>query len=60
MDFFLLDDLVDNALMVKYFMDFDDYRPPSVPRDPATYLEYRRRSLDFVGARNERIDRLST
>ncbi len=58
-DFFLLDDLVDDALMVKYFMDFDDFRPPSVPRNLATYLEYRRRSLDFVWARNERIDRLS-
>ena len=30
--FFLLDDLVTEDLSVKFFMPFDDFRPPSVPR----------------------------
>jgi hypothetical protein len=37
-------------------MPFDDFRPPAVPGDVATYLEYRRRSIDFIAARNSRID----
>jgi hypothetical protein len=41
---------------VVFFMPFDDFTPPAVPRDVATYLEYRRRSIDFIAARNSRID----
>ena len=55
MSFFLLDDLVDEDLAVKFFMNFDDFRGPAIPRDLATYQEYQRRSLDFVHARNDRI-----
>jgi hypothetical protein len=40
-------------------MPFDDFRTPSVPRDLDTYREYRRRSIDFVEARNRRIDSLA-
>jgi hypothetical protein len=54
-NFFLLDDLVANDFGVKFFMPFDDFRPPSVPRDVDTYKEYRRRSIEFVKARNNRI-----
>jgi hypothetical protein len=53
--FFLLDDLVTEDLNVKFFMPFDDFRPPSVPKDVRTYKEYRRRSIDFIKARNLRI-----
>ena len=56
--FFLLDDLVTNDFGVKFFMPFDDFRPPSVPKDVATYKEYRRRSTDFIEARNHRIKQL--
>lgn len=59
-DFFLLQDLVEPGYAaVRFFMPFDDFRTPSVPRDPDTYREYRRRSIEFVEARNRRIDALA-
>ena len=58
-NFFLLDDLADDDGTVKFYMPFDEFRLPSAPRDVDTYLEYRRRSLDFVAARNERISRFA-
>lgn len=56
--FFLLDDLVTDDQVV-FFMPFDDFRPPSAPRDVATYIEYRRRSIEFINARNRRVERLA-
>lgn len=56
--FFLLDDLVDDDLNVRVFMPFDDFNPPSVPRDLGVYKEYRRRSIEFIEARNQRIEHL--
>ncbi len=56
--FFLLDDLVTEDLSVRFFMPFDDFRPPSVPKDVGTYKEYRRRSIEFIEARNHRIKQL--
>lgn len=56
--FFLLQDLVDkDFLEVRFFLPFDDFQTPPVPRDAVTYLEYRRRSIEFVQARNQRISR---
>lgn len=56
--FFLLDDLFIEDPGVKFFMPFDDFRPPSVPKDVGTYKEYRRRSIEFIAARNHRIQQL--
>ena len=57
-DFFLLQDLVtDDCSAVTFFMPFDDFKTPSVPKDGDTYKEYRRRSIEFIEARNRRIDR---
>ena len=56
--FFLLDDLVNDDLSVKFFMPFDDFHPPSVPNDVGAYKEYRRRSIEFIEARNHRIKHL--
>jgi hypothetical protein len=57
-DFFLLQDLVtDDGAAVRFFMPFDDFKTPSVPADDETYREYRRRSIEFIEARNRRIDR---
>ena len=56
-DFFLLQDLVtDDYSAVRCFMPFDDFKPPSVPQDVDTYTQYRRRSIEFVQARNRRVD----
>lgn len=55
-DHFLFQDLVaaDYSAVV-FFMPFNDFRPPAVPPDLGTYLSYRRRTTDFVAARNSRI-----
>lgn len=39
-------------------MPFDDFKPPAKPQNIAAYREYRRLSIDFVEARNRRIDNL--
>lgn len=60
LEFFLLQDLfADDSDHVKFFMDFDNFTTSSVPRDVETYLEYRRRSIEFIKARNRRIDQVS-
>ncbi len=57
-DFFLLQDLVtDDCSAVTVFPPFDDFKIPSVPKDVDTYREYRRRTIEFVEARNRRIER---
>jgi hypothetical protein len=55
-DFLLLNDLVtDDYLSLHFFMPFDDFRTPSVPRQRQEYMGYRYRSIEFVHARNRRI-----
>ena len=56
-DHFLLQDLVGkNGRLILFFMPFDDFKKPHIPHDLATYREYRSLSMDFVRARNARID----
>lgn len=55
-DFFLLNDLVEEGrTAVKFFMPFDDFASPAVPKDFDAYREYRRLSIDFIVARNHRV-----
>ena len=57
-EFFLLQDLItDDAGRVKFSMHFDDFTTPALPRDIETYKEYRRLTIEFVKARNDRIYR---
>jgi hypothetical protein len=58
-EFFLLEDLVADTSTVRFFMDFDDFRPPYFPLDLGAYLEFRSRSVAFVSARNRRIESLT-
>ena len=54
--FFLLDDLVDaDSGQVKFFLPFDTFAAPAGPSDLTTYLQYRRLTIDFIHARNQRI-----
>ena len=56
-EFFMLQDLVtDDCSAVRFFMPFDEFKTPSVPKDGDTYKEYRRLSIEFIPARNRRID----
>jgi hypothetical protein len=55
-EFFILQDLVAHDYgAVKFFMPFEDFNTPSVPKDADTYGEYRRLSIEFIEARNRRI-----
>jgi len=57
-DFFLLHDLVTkDCSAVKFTMPFDDSNTPAVPNDRDAYEDYRRLSIEFIEARNRRIDR---
>lgn len=56
-DFFLLQDLIaPDRHAIQFFMPFDDFNSPSVPQSGQAYLGYRSRSVEFVLARNRRID----
>jgi hypothetical protein len=55
-NFFLLQDLVcDDYSRVNFLIPFNGFGPPPRP-SLADYEEYRRRSMEFVKARNRRID----
>jgi hypothetical protein len=58
-DHFLLNDLVaDDYGAVRFWKDFDDFTGDPLPAGSvAEYREYMTRSMDFITARNERIDR---
>jgi len=57
-EFFLLQDLVSaTGTEIDFFMPFDHFSSPSTPADADAYREYRRRSVEFIHARNRRIDR---
>ena len=59
-DFFLLQDLVSSDYeAVRFFMPFNDFNPPAIPKDLDAYLEFRRLSIEFAKARNRRIDQLA-
>lgn len=54
--FWLLQDLVDESCSaVRFFTPFEGFLGSPVPRDVKTYAEYRRRSIEFVHALNQRI-----
>ena len=58
-NFFLLQDLVNpDDLSVRFLTDFDNFqRSPLPAAHPHEYREYRKRTMDFIRARNRRIDR---
>jgi hypothetical protein len=58
--FFLLEDLVTDEFRVKFFNLSTTSARRRYPKDVGTYKEYRRRSIEFIEARNHRIQRLDT
>lgn len=54
-EFWLLQDLVDPDGAVRFFIPFDDFRTPALPRTPDDYVRYRERTTDFIHARNSRM-----
>lgn len=55
-DFFLLNDLVDNGDSVRFFLPFDGFAGRAAPTDIAGYRQFRAATIDFLRARNQRIE----
>ena len=56
-EFFLLEDLVaTDGNAVNFFMPFDEFTTSSVPNSLESYMNYRSRTVEFVEARNRRIE----
>lgn len=55
-DFFLLNDLVDDDYHIKFYLPFEDFeKTKPLPRTKEEYTVYMNQSLQFVRARNQRI-----
>jgi len=54
--FFLLDDLVNEQAGVKFYLPFDDFQSPPKFNDTGDYLAYKERVESFVTSRGRRIE----
>lgn len=56
-EFFHLQDIVNPAFeSVKFFLPFEDFKTTSpIPKNRDEYLQYKATAIDFLGARNRRI-----
>lgn len=55
-DFFLLQDLVaEDYSSIKFYLDFDGFEYPPLPNDVYEYRLYKKKVIEFVSARNQRI-----
>lgn len=52
--FFLLDDLVQNGA-VRFYLPFENFEQPPLPKSFDEYQQFRQAQLDFVSARNARM-----
>lgn len=57
--FFLLDDLVDENGSVRFYLPFDDFQSPPQFRDLADYLTYKKAIQSFINSRSRRIEAYS-
>lgn len=55
-DFFLLNDLVDENENVRFYLPFDNFRTRPTFADVEEYLTYKKGVIDFINARNKRIE----
>ncbi len=54
-DFFLLNDLVDENKNIKFYLPFDNFKTRPTFADIEEYLTYKKGVMDFIKARNKRI-----
>lgn len=54
--FFLLDDLVDEEQLVKFYLPFDDFKTKPAFSNVDEYLLYKKRVMQFIQSRNKRIE----
>jgi hypothetical protein len=57
-DFFLLQDLVDEHLQVKFYLPFDNFITKPIFTGVDDYLLYKKGVLDFITKRNKRISKI--
>lgn len=55
-DFFLLNDLVDESENIKFYLPFDHFKTRPAFANIDEYLVYRKGVMSFINARNKRID----
>jgi hypothetical protein len=55
-DFFLLNDLIDENENIKFYLPFDNFKTKPTFADIEEYLTYKKGVMDFIKARNKRID----
>ena len=53
--FFLLDDLVDEKGNIKFYLPFDNFESKPDFKDVNEYLIYKKKTIKFITARNKRI-----
>jgi hypothetical protein len=53
--FFLLDDLINDNQEIKFYLPFDDFQTPPTFTSIDDYPLYKGRVIDFIVNRNERI-----
>ncbi|MDI3543864.1 MAG: hypothetical protein PWQ28_145 [Candidatus Woesearchaeota archaeon] len=54
-NFFLLQDLIDDEKKVKFYLPFDNFKTPPKFSSIEEYLLYKKRVMDFINSRNKRI-----
>lgn len=54
--FFLLDDLIDKDGNIKFYLPFDNFKSRPDFKNVDNYLIYKEKTLDFITARNKRIE----
>ncbi len=54
--FFILGDLLDEKNKIKFFLPFDNFKKRPTFADINEYLLYKKRVINFINARNKRID----
>lgn len=55
-DFFLLQDLVNKDYSeIKFFMPFENFKTPAVPKTFEAYCLYKDKAMNFINRRNQRI-----
>ncbi len=57
---FLLQDLVSDLSTVEWFLPCDDFQRSPLPQDSSEYSVFRKRSVDFIRSRNQRMRRLAS
>lgn len=56
-NFFLLDDLLDDKQQVKFYLPFDDFKTKPNFKDVDDYLIYKNKVTEFIEKRNDRINK---